>query len=783
MNAEQTIAATPVTPTGLSTAAAASRMSRFGPNATPDEQLHPLRRVLRHFWAPVPWMLEATIVLQIVIGERLEASMVALLLLLNVGLGVFQEAHANAALELLKQRLTPRVRIRRDAEWFEAPAAELVPGDIVQVSLGGIVPADLRIISGSVLLDQSMLTGESIPSEAGPAGTAYAGALVRRGEAIAEVVATGARTYFGRTAELVRIAKVESSEQRAVLGVVRALTVVNFAIVVAMVAYAHMIGMPVPSIIPLVLTALLSAVPVALPATFTLAAALGAKALALKGVLLTRLSALHEAAMIDVLCADKTGTLTENTLELTAIRPFKDGFGEADILAWAAAASSADGQDPIDTAIRAAAALRPSAQQVDLTVLRFVPFDPAVKMAEALAVDRTGRQIRVAKGAPIAVAAVAPLSAAVTTQLQHFTELGYRTLVVAAGPPDELVVVGLIALSDPPRDDSRHLLAELASLGVRTVMVTGDAAATAATVAHAIGLSGPVRPPGRLPDSADPADFAVYAGVFPEDKFRLVKAFQRTGHAVGMCGDGANDAPALRQAQMGIAVSTATDVAKAAAGIVLTTPGLAGIVTCIKEGRSAFQRVLTYTLSILVNKCATLFVMGAGLVITGHAVLTPLLQALSMLAGDFVTMSRAADRAQPSQYPNRWRIRNMLLAAIPLGLFKLAYCVGILALAWYRWHLDYRHMQTFTFLLLVYAGQANVYVLRARDHFWRSRPAGIMLFASAADVAIVSCLALGGVLMSPLSPGTAGVLLVATLLFALVLDAIKVTVRTRLRID
>jgi H+-transporting ATPase len=303
----------------LSSAEAARRLSEFGPNAVAEERPYPLARVMRPFWAPVPWMLEATIALQIAIGERLEALMITTLLLLNVGLGVFQENRANAALALLKQRLLLKARMKRDGAWIEAPAADLVPGDIVQSSLGGVVPADLRIIAGTVLLDQSMLTGESIPAEAEPGKIAYAGALVRRGEATAEVVATGARTYFGRAAELVRIAHVESSEQQAVLGVVRNLTIVNFAIVVGMVAYAHAIGMSTARIIPLVLTALLSAVPVALPATFTLAAALGAKALALKGVLLTRPSALHEAAMIDVLCADKTGTLTVNELTVSAL--------------------------------------------------------------------------------------------------------------------------------------------------------------------------------------------------------------------------------------------------------------------------------------------------------------------------------------------------------------------------------------------------------------------------------------------------------------------------------
>jgi H+-transporting ATPase len=768
--------------TGLSAVEATRRLEQFGPNAVVEEHTGPVPRILRHFWAPVPWMLEATIALQLAIGERVEALMVAALLIANVGLSVFQEGRANAALALLKQRLALRARVKRDGRWSEILAAGLVPGDIVQVSLGAIVPADLRILSGTVLLDQSMLTGESMPAEIEAGKPAFAGALVRRGEAIGEVTATGTRTYFGRAAELVRIAHVESSEQHAVMGVVRNLTIVNFAIVVGMVAYAHTHAMGVERIIPLVLTALLAAVPVALPATFTLAATLGAKTLALKGVLLTRLDALHEAAMIDVLCADKTGTLTENALEVAAVCATEDGYREDDVLAMAAMASSIGGQDPVDAAIRACASTRTVASGAP-TLHRFTPFDPTTKMAEAFGADAAGRLLHIVKGAPAAIAHVAPITPRAGQELERFTAAGYRTLAVACGPSGAVKLIGLIAFSDPPRADSRGLLAELRSLGVRPVMVSGDAAATAATVAHAIGLDGAVCPAGKIPDSVGPEDFAVYAGVFPEDKFRLVKAFQHEGHAVGMCGDGANDAPALRQAQMGIAVSSATDVAKAAAGIVLTEPGLGGIVACISEGRSAFQRVLTYTLSILINKCVTLVVLGAGLIMTGHAVLTPMLQALSMLAGDVVTMSRAADRAKPTPYPNAWRVRNLTLAAIPLGIFKLAYCIGVLAVGWFWLGLAFDQMRTLTLAMLVFAGQANVYVLREKGPFWNSRPAGVMLAASLADVTIVAALAMSGVLMSPLSPSIILTLALATLGFALVMDLLKRLVFSRVDID
>jgi H+-transporting ATPase len=540
------------TAAGATTAEAELRLAKYGRNEVAEEQESLVKTIARHFWAPVPWMLEATVVLQLVLGERLEAALIAGLLIFNVALGVFQQGRANAALALLKQHLSLRARVKRDGHWSEMPAALLVPGDVVQLSLAAVVPADMRILEGSVRLDQSMLTGESIAVDAGAGKTAYAGALVRRGEAVALVTATGASTYFGRAAELVRIAHVESAEVKAVLGLVRNLSVLNAAIVVALVAYAHVIALPTEQIILLVLTAMLSAVPVALPATFTLGAALGAKHLALQGVLLTRLDSLHEAATINVLCADKTGTLTENKIDVARVRPLQKDWTEGDVLAFAALASSADGRDPIDVAVRRAARST-AARRALPTVISFTPFDPASKRAETRARDAQGHEIIVMKGSPAAIASVAPLDAAAEGELLTLSQAGHRALAVASGPPGQMGLIGFIALYDPPRADSAALLAELRGLGVPTVMVTGDTATTAATVGRAIGISGPVCGSGQIPDRVTADDYAIYAGVFPEEKFRLVKALQRGGYAVGMCGDGANDAPALRQAQMGIA--------------------------------------------------------------------------------------------------------------------------------------------------------------------------------------------------------------------------------------
>ena len=423
------------------------------------------------------------------------------------------------------------------------------------------------------------------------------------------MIATGARTKFGRTVELVRTAHVVSSQQKAVLRVVRNLAAFNGVVIVLLVTYANSLKMPLAEIIPLVLTAVLASIPVALPATFTLASALGARALAKLGVLPTRLSAVDETATMTVLCADETGTLTQNALTVTTVHAMPD-VDEAHVLALAALASSDGGQDPVDGAIRTAASGKAISDAPKLT--KFMPFDPATKMSEATVQDPDGGTRRVVKGAFAAVIGLTEPSSAATAACEELERKGFRVLAVAAGPPNAMKLAGLIALSDPPRGNSAALVTELHALGVRTVMVTGDAPATAAIVAHAVGLDGAVYPPGPMPDSVSPEQFAVFAGVLPEDKYKLVKAFQKGGHTVGMCGDGANDAPARRQAQLGIAVSTATDVAKSAAGMVLTKPGLAGVVAAVKEGRVTFQRILTYTLNFVIKKGPVATCVGIG---------------------------------------------------------------------------------------------------------------------------------------------------------------------------
>jgi H+-transporting ATPase len=457
------------------------------------------------------------------------------------------------------------------------------------------------------------------------------------------------------------------------------------------------------------------------------------------------------------------------------------GFDEAHILGMAALASSDGGQDSVDAAIRSAAERKPAADLPKLT--SFVPFDPGTKTSEAMATDAKGGQERIVKGAFTVVAgmaAPAPAAAAIADDLET---QGFRVLAVAAGVPASMQMLGFIALSDPPRTDSASLISELKALGVRTVMLTGDAPETAAIVARAVGLEGAVRPPGVIPEAVRPEDFAVFAGVLPEGKFDLVKAFQKDGNTVGMCGDGANDAPALRQAQIGIAVSTATDVAKSAAGVVLTEAGLGGIVAAVKEGRVTFQRILTYTLNSVLKKIVQVLLLAVGLVMTGHAVLTPMLMVIVMITGDFLAMSLTTDRVRPSANPNSWQIGRITGSGVILGICFLAFATAVLAIGKFELQLGTSGLQTLSVVAVVFGSQATIYAIRSRRHLWGLRPTKWLVLSSIADVLIISTLAVRGIAMAPLPLSVIACEFAGALVFGLVLDSIKIPVFARLGIS
>jgi H+-transporting ATPase len=764
---------------GLTADQAHRRLLEYGPNAIAEEKPHLIRMLLGKFWSSVPWMLEATIALELVLGKFLEAAIIAALLLFNALVSLLQEGRARGALALLRRRLAVKARALRDGIWRLVPAEELVPGDFVHLRMGDIVPADIQITEGNIQIDQSALTGESMPLEAGQGAPAYAGAIVRRGEASGEVCATGQHTYFGKTAELVRSAETASHLENIIFAIVKYLVAVDAVFVAAVIVYAVIVGMPFADTLPFALILLVASVPVALPATFTLATALGALELAHRGVLVTRLSAVEEAAAMEVLCSDKTGTITQNRLTVEALHPYPP-FSQLEVLRFAAFASDEATQDPIDLAILARAKDEGLLSAVPHR-LKVVPFDPATKLSEAV-VDQDGQALCVLKGAPQAVINRLGGNLPGVNNVEQLAAQGYRVLAVAAGPQRALRIAGLLALQDAPRSDSKSVIDGLRKLGVRVLMITGDGLATARAIAAQVGISGPActaeelqKPVGHI------LDYDVFAGVFPEDKFRLIGALQQTGCVAGMTGDGVNDAPALKQAEVGIAVADATDVAKASASLVLTKPGLECILAAVETSRRIYQRMLTYTLNKIIKTVEIGLFLSLGVILTRSFIITPLLIVLLLFTNDFVTMSIATDRVSFSHRPDRWQIRTLMAIGFALGSLILILFFGLFFYGREVLGLRLPQLQTLVFVTLVFTGQGTIYVIRERRHFWSSTPSSWMLLSSLADVIIVTLLASRGILMAPLPLMIIVLILVTCLGYLAALDFFKVSILRKFR--
>lgn len=764
---------------GLSSQEARRRLEQYGPNAVGEERRRSWRALLGKFWAPVPGMLALTIGLELVLGRLVEAAIFGALLVFNAGLSFAQEQRAQSALALLRRRLAIEARVLRDGRWQRVPAADLVPGDVVYLRLGDLVPADVRLVDGLLLVDQSAITGESLPVELEPGRTAYSGTMVKRGEATGEVQATGAHTAFGKTAELVRVAKTPSHLEEVILRIVRALVALDLVLVAAVLTYAGIVRLPLEEVLPFALILLIASVPVALPATFTLASALGALELARRGVLVTRLSAIEEAAGMEVLCTDKTGTLTQNRLTLEPLHPFPPQTPES-LLRLAALSCDAASQDPIDLAILAAASEQPPDPHAPER-LSFAPFDPSSRRSTATV--RLGKEVwQVTKGAPATInRLVGTTDPAVADNVARLAGQGFRVLAVAAGPEGALRLAGLIALHDPVRPDAKALVQRLHNLGLRVLMVTGDSEATARAVAEQVGLGQRSCTVRVLQSEVTSAvlECDLFARVFPEDKFRLVRTLQQAGKVVGMTGDGVNDALALKQAEVGIAVAGATDAAKAAASMVLTSSGLGEMVAAIETSRRIYQRLITYTLNKLIKTIQIASLLSLGLLLTGIFVTSPRLVVLLLFANDFVTMAIATDRVSFAHQPDRWRIRPLVLSALALALPLLLLSFGVLWIGRDLLALGLPELQTLVFVLLVFTGQATVYLVRERNHFWRSRPSRWLGLSSLIDIAAVTLMATQGWLMAPISPSLVGALLVASLGYLVVVDRLKVPLFAR----
>ncbi|MHB1719194.1 MAG: HAD-IC family P-type ATPase [Acidimicrobiales bacterium] len=799
---------------GLTTAEARERLAHDGPNSIPEKHPNQMLLLASKFWGPIPWLLEAAIVMELVLGNTAAAVVIAILVILDAGLAFNEEGGAQNALALLRQRLTVEARVLRDGTWSVLPAAGLVRGDVIHVRQGDLIPADVTLVDGTCSVDQSALTGESAAIKLAPGSQGYSGSIVVRGEASGTVTATGISTFFGRTAELVSTAHAPGHLERLIFGFVRDLLIVDAALVVMVLADGAARGMSWGSLLPFAVILVVAAVPIALPTTFTLASALGSKELARRGVLVTRLAAIEEAASVEVLCTDKTGTITENRLAVSDLHAYPP-FDGSQLLAVAAAASDAATQDPLDIAVITAAG---AGSDTTLgTRVSFVPFDPATKRCEAR-FDTPEGPVVVTKGAPQVIAALAGVDPdRIADDIDTLASTGARVLGVARGAdPSSLTLMGLVGLADPPRADSAMLIAHLKSLGVRVAMVTGDSLATAKAIAAKVGLgdracksdvlraaTGNPAPdaatsepaadaPGRNPDL--PGNLAgnqpphrdaagstgmegllcdVYAEVLPEDKLRLVEKLQNSGIAVAMTGDGVNDAPALRKAEVGVAVASATDVAKAAASMVLTDPGLDNLVAGIEVSRRIHERLLTYTLNKIVKTLQVSLFLSIGLLVTGKFVTTPVLVVLLLLANNFATMSLATDRVSTPPRPERWSVRALMIASLGLSVPLVLFSFGI----WYAGSLGLGlgtgALQTLTFVWLVTSAQATIYSVRERRHFWSSRPSGWLAASSALDILVVAILAWRGWLMVAISPLALGIGVGSAVAFLLVADALK----------
>ena len=770
--------------TGLTQTEADGLLQEYGPNAIPEQKSRPWLIFLLKMWAPVPWMLEASILLELILGKYIEAGVIGALVVFNALMSTLQESRAQNALALLRKRLTVSARVLRDGNWKMIPSVELVPGDIVYLRMGDLIPADLSLISGQVQLDQSTLTGESLPVDAEKGTSVYAGTTVQRGEATGKVALTGIHTRFGKTAELVRVAKNTGQLEKIVFSIAKNLVILDAILVVVVLIYALLSGLPMSDLLPFALILLVASVPVALPATFTVATALGALDLAKNGVLVTRLSAIEEAASMQVLCTDKTGTLTENKLEVTEIIAYPP-YPEIGVVRLAMMACDEATQDPLDKAILEKA----QREKIDIHTndnrCQYIPFEPATKRSEAI-FDENGHTLRVMKGAPQIISAFdKKLNAGFNRDVEVLASKGLRVLAIASGIDDNMQVVGLIGLQDPPRPDSATLISRLKDLGIRVVMITGDGLLTAQAIAAKIGLGNHACSSEALNNASwtDQEECDVYAEVLPEEKFKLVQKYQQAGSTVGMTGDGVNDAPALKQADVGVAVSSATDVAKAAASLVLTSPGLENLVSAIETSRQIYQRMLTYTLNKIIKTIEIAFFLSFGLIFTHTFVTTPLLMVLLLFTNDFVTMTISTDRVKASPMPNHWNVRSIVMGSIFIALPILGLSFGIFGYAQNFLQLPLANLQTLLFVMLVYSGQGTIYLVRERNHFWHSLPSKWMLIGTTLDILLVGLLATQGILMAPIPTLLVVEVLGIITLYLILLDFVKVPIFSKLSLN
>lgn len=802
-------------PGGLSSTEAKSRLARYGRNALQDKQLNPWLKFLGYFWSPIAWMIELAALMSALVGHWADFTIILTLLIYNAVSGFWQERKAANALAALKAGLAPKALVLRDGAFSIVDAAELVPGDVVRIKLGQVVPADVRFIGGDYIsIDQAALTGESLPVTKKVGDQGFAGSIAKKGEMTAIVIGTGSNTFFGRTASLVSGAGEASHSQKAVtqigdfliiLSLILAFILVGFEFYRDIVLEEHWRWHDITAILQLVLVLLVASVPVAMPAVITVTNSLGGLALSRKKAIVSRLEAIEELAGVDVLCSDKTGTLTKNELTLGEPVLFGEMQAERCILA-AALASQRDGDDAIDRGV--IAGLEHPGILDDYRVSKFVPFDPVSKRTESTVTDTQGRVLKYTKGAPQVIIELCAPEAETRNKanaaVASLAAKGMRALAVAESNDngDSWTLLGILSLLDPPRDDSKETITRAVNHGLKVKMVTGDDVAIGAEIAAQLGMGthlqaaadlfakdmDPAHPPARIEACVERAD--GFGRVFPEHKYAIVKALQNRGHITAMTGDGVNDAPALKQADCGVAVSGATDAARAAADLILTAPGLSTIIDAIDEARRIFERIINYVLFRVAMTIDIMFVVVLATIFFGWTPLTPVMIILLALLDDVPIMTIAYDNALLPKEPVRWHMRRLLLISGFMGLLSVAETFGLLLIGmewmsnpeWQAWiPLQQEDIRTVIFLQLVAGGHLLLFVMRSRSSLFSPPCPAKPMFLAIVGTQIVAVLLCGlGIFVHQLPWIIIGLIWIYMLVWMVVLDLIKLALYRRL---
>ncbi len=771
---------------GLTSSEVQKRLEKFGHNEIKEARESIITRLSKKFWNPTSWMLEFIIMLSWVLGKYFDLYVVSALLLLNAILGFVQEQKASAALDSLKKKLYINARVLRERKWNSIPAQDMVPGDITRVRAGDFVPADLKIIEGDLEVDKSALTGESLTILQKSGDILYSGSVIKKGEATCVVISTGLNTYFGKTVQLVEVARPKLHTEEIIARLVRVLVAISGSLLAIVFLLSIMKGTSFFMILPLIVVLFLSAVPVALPAMFTITMALGALELARKGVLVTRLSASEDAATMSTLCVDKTGTLTLNRLTLAEV--YENGnYKKEDVLLYGLLASNEANQDPIDV-VFITAAKETGIDTEGFIQKEFVPFNPSTRRTEAT-VEKGKINFTVAKGSFSAISLLCGISDPQNKKVAEFAGKGYRVIAVSKQITENgsMDLVGIVGLYDKPREDSAKLVAELKDLGISTKMLTGDSLPIAKEIAHEVNIGERITKMADFSnivktDQKKASEIAEnsdgFAEVYPEEKYFIVKALQSKDNVVGMTGDGVNDAPALRQAEVGIAVSNATDVAKGSASVILTKEGLSNIVDLIKTGRAIYQRVTTWIFNKIIKTFQIVVFVALAFLFTGQIIVSTFDIVLLLFLVDFVTISLATDNVRGSKLPDKWNINGLVKVSSILGAATIIESFGLLYIGihYLGFTSQLERLHTFVFDILLFSSLLTILVVRERSNFWKSIPSRILLVTVIADIlfsSIISVVGIPGLL--PISLISVAVALTYCLVFSLVVnDFIKI---------